>query len=348
MSSSRIDLKNPILATVLAWLVPGLGHAYQGRWFKAALYSICIWSTFGCGWVLGDGKVVYFTMNATGGRQRTVGFAAQVWVGIATLPALYQNSRATPKDPDQTSRDNIPLERPLSGEFEGWLIDAHYPGGSGNFKFRGQISIEPSHDTTFVKSVTGRLKGTLSRIDELETNIPDGTAVDLTIDYLRSLEPAIYPSADRELQFEAKGELLGGEGGEFKAGAKGKILNVRSFWNRYAAPLDGAGLEAAHGELGKYFEIGLVYTWIAGLLNLLAMWDAYEGPAYGYGDEQPAGPAAAPPKSEPGTATAETATASRSPETVAAGPPQPSAKPPADTAGGSTNPGTASSGSSPS
>ena len=59
MSSSRIDLKNPALAAVLAWLVPGLGHAYQGRWFKAALYSICIWSTFGCGWVLGDGKVVY-------------------------------------------------------------------------------------------------------------------------------------------------------------------------------------------------------------------------------------------------------------------------------------------------
>ncbi|MDB5389942.1 MAG: hypothetical protein JWM11_5588 [Planctomycetaceae bacterium] len=311
MSSSRIDLKNPVLATILAWLVPGLGHAYQGRWFKAALYSVCIWSTFGCGWVLGDGKVVYYNTDLKRGR-RPIGYAAQVLVGVASLPALLQTSRATPRDIHQFSRDSIPLERPLSGEFEGWLIDAEFPGGRGNFKFRGQISIEPSPDATFVKSVTGKLKGTISKADELETNIPDGSTIELTIDYLRSLEPAIYPSSDRELQCEAKGQLLGANGGELKAGVKGKILNVRSIWNRYAAPLDAEGLEETHGDLGKFFEIGLVYTWIAGLLNLLAMWDAYEGPAYGYGDEEPAGPTAAPPDVGAGTATPESTTANHS------------------------------------
>jgi hypothetical protein len=35
------------------------------------------------------------------------------------------------------------------------------------------------------------------------------------------------------------------------------------------------------------FELALVFTWIAGLLNILAVWDALEGPAYGYGDEEP-------------------------------------------------------------
>ena len=30
-----------------------------------------------------------------------------------------------------------------------------------------------------------------------------------------------------------------------------------------------------------------MFTWIAGLLNLMAIWDAYDGPAYGYGDEEP-------------------------------------------------------------
>lgn len=312
MSASRIDLKNPVLATILAWLVPGLGHAYQGRWFKAALYSVCIWSTFGCGWVLGDGKVVYFNMSRKGGRQITAGFLAQVGLGSATLPAIYQNSRAMPRDPNQFNRDSIPLERPLSGEFEGWLIDAQYPGGSGNFKFRGQLTIEPSHDATFVKSVTGHLKGTVSKVDEQETNIPDGSIVDLKIDYLRSLEPAIYPSPDRDLVCDAKGELLGAHGGEFKAGVKGKIRNVRSIWNRYAAPLDAEGLEEAHGDLGKFFEIGLVYTWIAGLLNLLAMWDAYEGPAYGYGDEEPAAPGAAPKSETNGMAASNSSTANHS------------------------------------
>jgi hypothetical protein len=33
--------------------------------------------------------------------------------------------------------------------------------------------------------------------------------------------------------------------------------------------------------------MALVFTWVAGLLNLLAIWDAADGPAYAYGDEKP-------------------------------------------------------------
>ena len=42
-----------------------------------------------------------------------------------------------------------------------------------------------------------------------------------------------------------------------------------------------------HGKLSQNFDIACVFTWIAGLLNLMAIWDAYDGPAYGYGDEDP-------------------------------------------------------------
>ena len=38
--------------------------------------------------------------------------------------------------------------------------------------------------------------------------------------------------------------------------------------------------------MGKFFELAKIFTWIAGLLNILAVWDAFEGPAYGYGDEE--------------------------------------------------------------
>jgi hypothetical protein len=34
-----------------------------------------------------------------------------------------------------------------------------------------------------------------------------------------------------------------------------------------------------HRELGSYFDLGTVYTMIAGLLNLLVIWDAWGGPA---------------------------------------------------------------------
>ena len=70
---------------------------------------------------------------------------------------------------------------------------------------------------------------------------------------------------------------------------KGSI--PRSFWNRFEAPpddierdLDRAYLLELHRQLGKFHELALTFTMIAGLLNILVILDAVEGPAYGYGD----------------------------------------------------------------
>jgi hypothetical protein len=294
MVEQRIDLKNSLLAAVLAWFVPGMGHAYQGRWFKAILYSACIWSTWGCGWVLGDGKVVYYNMDMKRGRW-TAGYAAQVMIGSAALPAMYQTRRASPNGKPE-DRSQIELRGPISGEFDGALAGVSFNDGrKGYFKVRGQLEMQPSEDETFRRSVTGRFTGTVQLVDESEAGIPDGAPVSVSINYLESLEPEIFPSPHRELRCQVKGQITGPKGGDFSADLRGKVLNTRSLMNRYAAPLDADGLEAAHGDLGKYFEIALVYTWIAGLLNLLAVWDAFEGPAYGFGDEGPAGDNAASP-----------------------------------------------------
>lgn len=287
MAAQRIDLKNPILAAALAWLIPGLGHAYQGRWFKALLYSACIWSTWFCGWALGDGKVVYYNRDMKRGRW-TAGYAAQVMVGTAALPAIYQNRRASPGGKPE-DRSQIELTGPLSGSFDGALAGVSFSDGrKGYFRVRGQFEMQPSADDTFRRSVTGRFTGTLHAADENDAGVPDGAPVEVSVNYLESLEPEIFPSAHRAVKCTVKGRINGPKGGDITADLRGKVLNVRTLWNRYAAPLDAEGLEAAHGDLGKYFEIALVYTWIAGLLNLLAIWDAFEGPAYGYGDEDPA------------------------------------------------------------
>jgi hypothetical protein len=68
----------------------------------------------------------------------------------------------------------------------------------------------------------------------------------------------------------------------------GRITGVipRNFVNYFAAPLTRRDKEDLNGRLGKYFELAKVFTWIAGLLNVLAVWDALGGPAYGYGDEE--------------------------------------------------------------
>jgi hypothetical protein len=39
-------------------------------------------------------------------------------------------------------------------------------------------------------------------------------------------------------------------------------------------------LNGLHPRLGKLVEIGTIYTTVAGLLNIFAIYDAYEGPAY--------------------------------------------------------------------
>ena len=39
---------------------------------------------------------------------------------------------------------------------------------------------------------------------------------------------------------------------------------------------------------GSRFELGVVFTMIAGLLNILAIYDALEGPAYDGEEESPA------------------------------------------------------------
>jgi hypothetical protein len=39
-------------------------------------------------------------------------------------------------------------------------------------------------------------------------------------------------------------------------------------------------LDRLHKRLNRFWELGTVYTMIAGLLNVLAIYDAWGGPAY--------------------------------------------------------------------
>jgi hypothetical protein len=61
--------------------------------------------------------------------------------------------------------------------------------------------------------------------------------------------------------------------------------------NWYVPPRDLFELDELHKQLHRYFELGKVFTMIAGLLNILAIYDACKGPAYGVGRrDEPASP----------------------------------------------------------
>jgi hypothetical protein len=168
MSQPQVNLRSPYRAAFLAWLVPGLGHFYQGRTAKGWLYAICILGLYFAGYFLGEGKVVYWRwVNPLNNPERfCLYYIGQFFVGLPALPALIQGT-------------------------------LHY------------------------------------------------------------LNPEM----------------------------------VAPLWGLMAEPSQNV-LNGMHHRLGKLVEIGTIYTTVAGLLNILAIYDAFEGPAYLEGDD-PADPAPA-------------------------------------------------------
>jgi len=156
MTDPTLKLRHPYRAAFLAWLVPGLGHFYQGRTGKGWLYAICILGIFYLGFAMGEGKIVYWRwVNPLENPEKfPLYYLGQFFVGLPALPALIQ----------------------------------------GTVRY-----------------------------------------------YLPDMSPILWG---------------------FMAEPPQQVLN---------------GL---HPRLGKLVEIGTIYTTVAGLLNILAIYDAFEGPAY--------------------------------------------------------------------
>ncbi len=168
VESIVIDLRNPWVAGFLAWLWPGAGHLYQGRYGKGLLFMGCILSIFFFGLFLGEGRVVY----------------------------------------------------------------AKHPGDQGQPVVRGRF---------------GTILTRLARIAPLPFWLQAGTGLPAM--------PAVY----QRMRAKNFGEpALGG-------------------W--FAPPRDTAELDSWHRELNQRFDMGVLYTMIAGILNFFAIWDACAGPA---------------------------------------------------------------------
>ena len=86
--AADVPLRDPGYAALLAWLWPGLGHFYQRRYAKGALFMVCVLATYFFGLALGEGKVVYASWNQT---ERRWQFALQAGVGLPAAPAVIQN-----------------------------------------------------------------------------------------------------------------------------------------------------------------------------------------------------------------------------------------------------------------
>ena len=88
-----VDLRNPLLAGILAWLVPGLGHFYQRRYHKALIFFLCITPAFVVGCALASGPEIGIARNVYWSwRPGDMRFwwLAQAPLGVAVIPSWTQ------------------------------------------------------------------------------------------------------------------------------------------------------------------------------------------------------------------------------------------------------------------
>lgn len=84
----ELYLRNRVVASILAWIVPGAGHYYQQRYFKSAIFSISIFSTFLIGMIIGGNRCVYASWN---GVEKRWQFFLQAGIGLPAIPAVLQS-----------------------------------------------------------------------------------------------------------------------------------------------------------------------------------------------------------------------------------------------------------------
>lgn len=253
------ESRSVVVALVLAILVPGLGHLFQGRTIKGLIYLFGILGLFIWGIKMGEGVVVY-NLPDHGSRRITLHYAAQLCAGAIAYPGFWQPKRVN----QENNRPLMQLDKPLSAPFTGQLISMD--DGSARGKLDGNVSFEGDHGSDTVGTFNGNL---------------DGKPVKLKLGGRFSLDRPISAGFRRDLRCGVVDDR------DNPNGANEMIVGAipRPIMDGYGIPPELPQLQEITGRLGKVHELALVFTWIAGLLNILAIWDCVQGPAYGFGDE---------------------------------------------------------------
>jgi hypothetical protein len=156
---------------------------------------------------------------------------------------------------------------PIDAPFHGSL--RMHDRASADGVLSGRIALTPETWPAQGRVVQGTFTGTL---DQKETT--------LKLEGIPKLGKAVSADPDREIEVDVVDssdppQAIGHLQGKFP----------RRFLDRFEAPPDDDKYYLAlHRKLGKFHELAMTFTMIAGLLNILVILDAVEGPAYGYGD----------------------------------------------------------------
>lgn len=252
-----VDLHDPYWAALLAWLWPGAGHFYQRRFAKGFLFMICVLSTYLFGLGLGHGRVVYASLKTNDVRWQ---YFCQLGVGIPALPALAQSFKtAKGRDPWFVLCERYPSDYGMSVNEKNRTLNGlatlERERQEAYLSKLNQIS-DPDQRRAFEQQRASQRKEAIEKQDQLEQASAKNEARArlrcLRIDEREPVEPYSGPTMKDGLMAPPAGPALPND------------TDVLSRW---------------HYELKSFFELGTLYTVVAGLLNLLAVYDAFVGPA---------------------------------------------------------------------
>lgn len=287
-----INLKRPYVAALLAFLVPGAGHLYQGRVFKAGIYFFGIMLLFVWGMQIGHWQLMYrldpmseyenrpenseaqsfddlryrWELNDQEGpsRERTRlhwPYIAQAPVGLFSILSFVQEERYYSPSNASLSPEFTGSEESVQGYLE--YVDAQ--GAAHEFALTGTLTLSVGRGD-FGREIQGTFKGTT-----------EGRPI--------TVETRGEVQAGRPIDADERREILcrvTAVDGNDVPGGDLTVWTERPWIDRFLVPPSNAEIQRLHGELGKKHTLAEVFTWIAGMLNVLAIWDAFAGPAYGY------------------------------------------------------------------
>jgi hypothetical protein len=118
----EVDLRNPVVAAVLAWAWPGAGHLYQRRYVKGTLFMVCILGTFFFGLAIAHGRSVYSSFTP---QDRRWQYVCQFGVGTPSLLALVQRQRVIIRGEEPLFNGFMAPPHPVDPEHHDELADWH-------------------------------------------------------------------------------------------------------------------------------------------------------------------------------------------------------------------------------
>ncbi len=118
----EVDLRNPVVAALLAWAWPGAGHFYQRRYVKGTLFMVCILGTFFFGLAIAHGRSVYSSFTP---QDRRWQYVCQFGVGTPSLLALVQRQRVIIRGEEPLFNGFMAPPHPVDPEHHDELAEWH-------------------------------------------------------------------------------------------------------------------------------------------------------------------------------------------------------------------------------